>query len=61
MLVSIENPFLMKPISEGTSKSQIGKHWFNNGFTNVFKFECPEEFKPGRIYKRKTCIKNNLE
>lgn len=61
MLVSIENLFLMKPISEGTPKSQIGKNRFNNGFTNAFKFECPKEFKPGRIYKRKICIKNNLE
>jgi len=39
-------------ISEGTSKSQIGKYWFTNGIDNVFRFECPEGFKPGRSYKR---------
>ena len=58
--IRFENPEIRKKISEGTSRSQIGKHWFNNGSVNVFKFECPEGFKPGRLYKRKKkCIKDN--
>ena len=28
-----------------------GKHWFNNGVKSVMSFECPEGFRPGRIYK----------
>ena len=51
--IRFENLEIRKKISEGTSKSQIGKHWFTNGIINVFKFECPEGFKLGRIYKRK--------
>ena len=30
-----------------------GKKWFNNGIKSVMAFECPEGFKPGRIYRRK--------
>lgn len=28
-----------------------GKHWFNNGVTSTMAFECPEGYKPGRIYR----------
>lgn len=31
-----------------------GRKWFNNGIKNVFTYECPEGFKPGRYaYKRR--------
>ena len=28
--------------------NSIGKHWYNDGHTVVFAFECPEGFVPGR-------------
>lgn len=28
-----------------------GKHWFTNGVTNKFDYECPEGFVKGRIVK----------
>lgn len=59
--IRFENPEYRKKVSRRTSESQIGKHWYNNGIFNVFRFECPEGFKSGRIYKRKSCIKDNLE
>lgn len=31
------------------SEANKGKHWFNNGETNIFCFECPEGFVPGRL------------
>lgn len=43
-------------ISIGTTLAQIGKHWFNNGKINRFAFECPDGFKPGRLYKRKKVV-----
>lgn len=43
-----------KKISIGTTLAQIGKHWFNNGIVNRFAFECPDGFKPGRLYKRES-------
>jgi hypothetical protein len=30
-------------------KSSSGKHWFNNGTTNIFDYECPDGFINGRI------------
>lgn len=36
-----------------------GMHWYNNGFVNKLTFNCPEGFKPGKLYKRKKCIKDN--
>lgn len=33
------------------SETLKGKHWFNNGVKSVKSFECPEGFRPGRIYK----------
>lgn len=38
-----------------------GMHWYNNGLINKLDFNCPKGFKPGRIYKRKICIKGNSE
>lgn len=38
-----------KRISEGMK----GLHWYTNGIINKRTSECPESFKPGRIYKRK--------
>lgn len=31
----------------------IGRKHFNNGIINVFKYECPEGFVPGRLIKKK--------
>lgn len=27
----------------------IGKHWFNDGTRNVFRFTCPDGFVKGRV------------
>lgn len=27
-----------------------GKHWYNNGTESVYTYECPEGYKPGRIF-----------
>ena len=35
------------------NKANIGKHWYTNGIIDKRAFECPEGFKPGRIYKVK--------
>lgn len=29
-----------------------GMHWYNNGTINKLTFNCPEGFKPGKLYKR---------
>lgn len=39
-------------ISEGQKGKSRG-HWYNNGVYSLQAFECPDGFKPGRIYKRK--------
>lgn len=33
------------------------RHWYNNGVTNVFEYECPEGFVPGQLHasRRKSC------
>ena len=36
------------------NKNCVGKKWWNNGVISVRSEECPEGFRPGRIYKRKT-------
>lgn len=36
---------------------KTGLHWYNNGEISIQAKECPEGFKAGRIYKRKS--KNN--
>lgn len=33
------------------SKTHRGKHWFNNGEKELYAFECPEGFVPGRMKK----------
>lgn len=35
------------------NKNCVGKKWWNNGVISVRSEECPEGFRPGRIYKRK--------
>ena len=55
--IRYENAETRRKISIGTSKAQIGKHWFTNGQINKFSFECPDGFHPGRTYK---CKNNNL-
>lgn len=35
------------------SEANKGKKWYNNGIISKCLFECPEGWKPGRIYKRK--------
>ena len=37
----------------GKDNPNYGLHWYNNGKIEIKAFECPDEFKPGRIYKRK--------
>lgn len=41
------------PLSEDAKQrmswANIGRHWFNNGIVDVFQFECPEGFVPGRL------------
>ena len=27
--------------------------WYNDGVNNIMTFECPEGYKPGRLYKGK--------
>ena len=45
-------------VTEETRKKQSvgnqGKHWFHNETENVFRYECPEGYVPGKlIFKRK--------
>ena len=37
------------------AKDMLGRHWYNNGEINVFRYEKPagEEWKEGKIYKTK--------
>ena len=35
------------------SDNQIGRHWYNNGINNVFRYECPEGFVPGLLKNKK--------
>ena len=40
-----------KEAKEKLSKTNKGKHFFNNGIINVFTYECPPGFKPGMLHK----------
>jgi hypothetical protein len=42
--------------SEATRKANKGKHWFTDGIKNVFRYECPEGFVKGRIFKKHTSL-----
>lgn len=33
------------------AEQMTGRHWYTDGKTSVFTFECPEGFKPGRTKK----------
>lgn len=35
----------------GKKGAAFGKHWFNNGEKELYAFECPEGFVPGRMKK----------
>lgn len=35
----------------GHKGAAFGKHWFNNGEKELYAFECPEGFVPGRMKK----------
>lgn len=35
----------------GKKGAAFGKHWFNNGEKELYTFECPEGFVPGRMKK----------
>ena len=35
----------------GKKGAALGKHWFNNGEKELYAFECPEGFVPGRMKK----------
>ena len=39
--------------SKQGNKSLTGRHWYNNGTTNVASFECPEGFVPGKLSKKR--------
>lgn len=43
---SIEN---RQKISEAIK----GRKWFTDGIVSVMAFECPDGFRPGRVYQRK--------
>lgn len=36
----------------GKDCPHYGKHWFTDGTKNVFDFECPEGFRPGKIHRK---------
>ena len=36
-----------KKLSDGVTKRNKGRHWYNNGEINKFCYECPEGFVPG--------------
>ena len=38
----------MKQARKKHNPSQ-NRHWYTNGVTNVFEYECPEGFRPGKI------------
>lgn len=40
------------------SEAKRGRRWFNDGSKEVFCFECPEGFVPGRLINKK--INNNI-
>ncbi len=49
------NPNRMRKFIEtvtGDSRlaTATGKHWYNNGTETVYTYECPEGYKPGRIF-----------
>lgn len=35
------------------TEKNSGRHWFNNGKVNVFRYECPEGFVPGMLQNYK--------
>ena len=35
----------------GHKGAALGKHWYNNGEKELYAFECPEGFVPGRMKK----------
>ena len=45
-----KNPMYGK---RGKDSPSYGLHWYNNGNISIKARECPEGFKPGRIYIRK--------
>ena len=38
-----------KKLSKAASEKNKGRHWYNNGTEQVFRFECPEGFVFGRL------------
>lgn len=43
------------PWNKGISLvKNVGKHWFNNGIEEVFLFDCPDGYVPGRLKRRKS-------
>lgn len=38
-----------KKLSKTASERNKGRHWYNNGTEQVFRFECPEGFVFGRL------------
>lgn len=39
--------------SKKGNKSLTGRHWYNNGTTNVAAFECPNGYVPGKLTKKR--------
>lgn len=37
----------------GELSPTYGRHWYNNGIHNVFRYECPEGFVPGLLKNKK--------
>lgn len=40
------------------SKAASGKRWYNNGEKETFSSECPEGWKPGRLFRKRAKHKN---
>lgn len=44
-----------------SSDANKGRHWYNNGIDNVFTYECPEGYTPGRSPKVKETLSNSMK
>lgn len=50
----------LSEVMKKTQKEQHisrNRHWYNNGVTNVFEYECPEGFVPGQLVTKESKLR----
>ena len=50
--LSEETRLKLSYLRKGKNNWSKGRHWFNNGITNVVEVECPIGFTKGKIKKK---------